>query len=525
MDPYRIESLRNPDVFPGEGAEVVLIQTHLSVVCVVGDFAWKLKKAISLPFANFSSLEKRKHFCEEELRLNRRLCLDIYLDVVPLRRDKDGALSFVPNAKGDIVDYAVHMKRLPADRMLDVRLENNAVTPADIESIARKMVVFHAEADRGEETRERGDPRKLREFALANFDETRERAGSGDAEGLFPFGLHKSLEKRTRKDFERHLETLIERSESGHVIDGHGDLHARNICLTDPVAIYDCIEFEPGFRCGDVATEHAFLVMDLRFRGHSELAKAYLDAVVAGTGDAEMRALMPPLVRYRAMVRAKVSAIAAGEEELSADARQEAAETARRYLRLAACSAIEEDGPWWLMFCGLPASGKSSIAEALARASGGAWAIFSSDRIRKELAGIDPTETLPQEYYEPAFSRKTYEELRRRAADATDRSRVVILDANFRGREERALTRDIARAAGARLALLRVDTDEDTIAARLDQRSRDPESESDADHAVYRKLAAAFERPESGEAERLLPVSGDTTADRAADQVLVELLG
>ena len=308
------------------------------------------------------------------------------------------------------------------------------------------------------------------------------------------------------------------------VVDGNGDLQARNVGLTDPVAVYDCIEFNPGFRCGDIATEHAFLIMDLRFRGHPELAAAFFDAVLAATGDDPMRDLMPMLVRYRAMVRAKVSAIAANEGELPEKRRREEGEIARRYLRLAAVSAIEEDGPWWLVFCGLPASGKSSIANALADSAGGAWPVFSSDRIRKELAGTAPTETLPERFYAPEFSQRTYAELRSRAAKASGKSRVVVLDANFRERKERTLVREAAAAAGARLVILRVDVDEDTVVARLDRRASDPNAESDADRKVYQKLKAAFETPGSEEADRLIPVSGEAAAPVAVDEILTAML-
>lgn len=495
------------------------LQTHLSVVCLVGDFAFKFKKPVCLPFADFSTLKKRKHFCKEELRLNRRLCPGIYEEVVPLRRDGDGNLH-VGSGTGEVVDYAVKMRRLPAERMLDVMLRADKVEVADVAEIARQMATFHRGADRGAETMRNGAPDRLREFAMANFEESRSEIGT-----VFPAGLHTILEERTRADFDRWLPVLRERANSGHVIDGHGDLHARNICLTDPLSIYDCIEFNPEFRCGDVATEHAFLIMDLRFRGRPELAAAYFEAVEAATKDKAMRSIMPMLVRYRAMVRAKVSAIAAGESELPASQRRESADTARRYLRLAAVSAIEEQGPWWLIFCGLPASGKSTIAEALRKASDEVWPVFSSDRIRKELAGIPSTEPLPEQFYVSEFSRRTYDELRSRSAEATRRSPVIILDANFRGREERALARKAAAAAGARLAILRVDAEEETVKARFDRRATDPDAESDADYAVYWKMKSAYEPPEPAEADRLFPIAGENAPAEAADELLASILG
>lgn len=514
MDPARIEQLRDPAIYP-EGVESVeILQTHLSVVVLSGDRAYKFKKAIHLPFADFTSLEQRRHFCEEEVRLNRRLCPEIYEAFVALRSDGAGRLSI--GEAGEIVDYAVKMRRLPQDRMMDVLLEQDAVSCSQIEAIARQVVAFHREARRGPDVDAWGDPEKLREFALANFEETR---------GFFPEGLHAALAARTERDFDRLLPELKARVAAGHVVDGHGDLHARNICLVDPPAIYDCIEFNPAFRCGDVATEHAFLVMDLRFRGHQELAVSYLETVVGESGDEEMKGILPTLVRYRAMVRAKVSAILSGEAELTDDERAASAEVALRYLRLAAASAIEEDGPWWLIFCGLPASGKSSVADALHDASGGAWPVFSSDRLRKELAGVVPTEPLPASFYSDEFSQRTYAELMERAKAASASNAIVILDANFRERRERTLAYEAARGAGARLAILRVDADETVVIERLASRKNDPTSISDADRTVYEKLKARYEVPCEGEADRLIPVDGDLEPGAAVDGVLASLIG
>jgi hypothetical protein len=513
MDPACIEKLRNPAIYPEHAESVEILQTHLSVVVLSGDRAYKFKKAIHLPFSDFTSLEQRRHFCEEELRLNRRLCPEIYESVVALRADDEGCLRI--GETGQIVDFAVKMRRLPQDRMMDVRLERNAVSREQIESIALQMVAFHRGAPRGPEVDAWGDPEKLRGFSLANFTETR---------GIFPERLHAALATRTKRDFDRLLPVLKARVATGHVVDGHGDLHARNICLVDPPAIYDCIEFNPGFRCGDVATEHAFLVMDLRFRGHPELARAYLETVISESSDEEMKGVLPTLVRYRALVRAKVSAILSAEKEISDDERAESAETASRYLRLAAASAIEDDGPLWLISCGLPASGKSSVAEALYEASGRAWPVFSSDRVRKELAGVAPTETLPAAFYSDDFSHRTYAELLERAKAATASHAVVILDANFRERRERSLAREAARAVGARLAILRVDADEAIVIERLASRKNDPTSVSDADRAVYEKLKAQYELPREGEADRLIIVDGDLEPASAVDGILAGLL-
>ena len=513
MDPELIEKLRDPAIYPEGAGAVEILQTHLSVVVLSGDRAYKFKKAIRLPFADFTSLESRHRFCGEEVRLNRRLCPEIYEAVVDLCENSSGRLRI--GEGGTVIDHAVRMKRLPQDRMMDGLLEHHKVGHEEIGKVARQMVAFHLAAERGPEVTAWGDPVKLREFALANFSET---------EGCFPPPLHEALERRTRDDFDQWLPVLQERAAGGCIVDGHGDLHARNICLLDSPVIYDCIEFNPAFRCGDVATEHAFLAMDLRFRGHPELAEAYTDAVMAASGDEAMGGLLPMLVRYRAMVRAKVSAIAAGEVEMGEAARSEASDTARRYLRLAAATAVEEERPRWILCCGLPASGKSVLASQLALSSGGAWPVFSSDRVRKELAGVAPTSTLAPEWYEAGPSRLTYDEMLSRALSATRSGRVVILDANFRSRSERQRFREAARMVGARVDLLHVELHEAIARERLRDRAASGDSVSDAGVEVYERLRPVFESPGEEEADRVLSVHGESDAGEMVEEVLAALL-
>jgi hypothetical protein len=264
--------------------------------------------------------------------------------------------------------------------------------------------------------------------------------------------------------------------------------------------------------------------MDLSFRGHPELAVWYLDSVIEESGDEGMKGVLSMLVRYRAMVRAKVLAILSREAELGDEERVASARIALRYLRLAAVSAIEDDGPWWLILCGLPASGKSSVAEALFEASGKAWPVLSSDRLRKELAGVAPTEPLPALFYSDEFSHRTYAELLERATAASACGAVVILDANFRERRERTLAYEAARGAGARLAILRVDADEAVVIERLASRENDPSSVSDADRSIYEKLKSRYEVPREGEADRLILVDGDLEPGAAVDGILAGLI-
>lgn len=526
MTPERIEQLKQPEAFAEHPDEVEIIQTHMSVVCVAGERVYKLKKAIELPFADFSTLEKRRVFCERELWLNRRLCPDTYLDVVPLVEVPEAGLRFVTDEgdkveNGKTIDFAVRMKRLPAKRMLDVLLkERDAVSDVEIRQIARRMVEFHRSARRDEEVMDLGSPEKLRQFAMDNFEETRTIVGD-----ILPEALHQALEQRTVRDFDNFANLLQERVNGGFVVEGHGDLHARNICMTDPPAIYDCIEFNPGFRCADVATEHAFLVMDLRFRGHPKLADIYLESVIEESGDADIRQLMPMLVRYRAAVRAKVSAIAAGEREMPQEERRASASNARKYLRLAGASAVEDDAPLWIVFCGLPATGKSTLARTLEKAAGTTpWFAVSSDAARKDIAGVPPDTPLPESCYNAEFSRRTYDELYRHAKSATENHPVVLLDANFRSRNERSNARKAASQCGARFVIVEVKATEDTIRSRLAQRAEKPRATSDADLAVYEKLKGEFEVPQENEADPVVRIDANGDSEKTAEELLGQLI-
>jgi aminoglycoside phosphotransferase family enzyme/predicted kinase len=516
MNEAIIECLSHRGCYPGNPPEVSIIQTHLSVVCLAGENVYKLKKPIQLPFVDFSTRERREHFCREEVRLNRRLCPDVYRDVVPLYETASG-WTFMAEEGAEVADYAVLMRRLPQGRMMDELLREDAVEEAEVRGVAAVMARFHDGAERGPEVLEAGDPERLQGYALDNFSETAGMVGD-----VFEGTLHEALGERTRKDFSRILPVLRERMMEGRVVDGHGDLHARNICLCDPVAIYDCIEFNAGFRCGDVATDNSFMVMDLIYRGHRKLAEAYLDAYVAESGDEGQREVMPALVRYRAMVRAKVAGIAAGEHELSKENREEARGSARRHLNLMAASAIEEDGAAWVIACGLPATGKSHVFGKLAAETG--WPCLASDRVRKELAGAAPEERLAEEYYSPEFSRRTYAELFARARVLSAKG-PVLLDANFPSADLRAEAKEMAAAGGVPLRVVFFEAPDEVIERRLAAREEGSGGVSDADRSVYAKLKGGFERPSDEEGVRVLRADGAAAGAETAETVARVLTG
>lgn len=512
--PEFLHELRRPDCYPDRPERVEIVHTHVSVVCLAGESVYKLKKPLVLPFLDYSTLERRRFACEEEVRLNRRLCPGLYLGVMPLARD-GVRLRF--GGDGEVVDFAVHMRRLPEERMLDRLLAAGLAGPETLDALAGVVVAFHARARRGPDVAAAGDPAALAEEAQANFDACRPHVP-----GVFPEELLAAAEAASRAAFRQLVPVLRRRREQGRVVEGHGDLHARNVCVVEPIQVYDCIEFAAGFRCLDTAAEHAFLAMDLRHRGHPALAWRYLATCARLGPDPELLAIVPPLVAYRAMVRAKVAALALAGGDLGATDRDGARRSALRHLRLAAAALVEARGRAFVVVLGVPASGKSHLAACLAEATG--WPLLATDPLRKELAGVAPTARAVPGLYDPAMSDRVYATLLERAERAARPPvAVAILDGNFATRARRAEAVAMARSAGARVLFVPVAIAESVALARLAERARRGDSTSDADLAVYRRRRAEFE-PCGTEGDAVLPVDGAEAAERNVDRILARLL-
>ena len=516
--------MRDPHCYPGDATDVEIIQTHLSIVCLVGDRVYKFKKAITLPFVDFAPLASRRQACREEVRLNRRLCPDTYLGTVALRREHQTLrLGAMHDDDGpDDLDYAVVMRRLPQSRMLDVLVQAGTVTIDEIRQLAKRIAAFHKDADRNAEVLAYGAPKQLAGFADANFTELQDVPDPG-----VPRELLMQMQIVSARAFGNCLPELEARAAQGRVVDGHGDLHARNICMTDPVTIYDCIEFEPAFRCGDVATEVAFLAMDLRYRNATNLANTFVQTYVEASGDTRLPSLLPALCSYRAMVRGKVAALTAIETELPAQDRDAAHHSARQHLLLASAYLLECQSPWWLLVCGPPASGKSRLCAELHDTV--QWPHLATDAVRKQLAGIAATAHARPEHYSPAFSERTYQELLHQAtaastAAATTSNTCVLLDGNFPTVAHRQRAAEAAAAAGARLAILYVEIDQTTAMQRAAARQHEAGNISDADPSITAALHAQFVAPTPDEADVLVRLPGTEATKHLITRALTDLL-
>jgi aminoglycoside phosphotransferase family enzyme len=325
-----------PTAYPHPATEVRLIQTHISYVFLAGDYAYKVKKPVNLGFLDYSTLERREHFCRREVELNRRLCPDVYPGVAPIVRTSD---EIRVGGDGAAIEWCVVMRRLPEDRLLSRLLAAGRVTSEEIRAVACTLARFHATAATGGEIDAFGAPDHIRENTDENFRQLRPFAGR-----FLPADQLARVQASTNLFLDRNGPLFAERIRAHRIRDCHGDVHASSVCLTDRVIIFDCIEFNDRFRYGDVASEVAFLAMNLAHYGRADLARELADAYRAASRDDLPPDLLAFYVCYRAVVRAKVACLEADEAEVAPDKRREANREARAYANLADASAVNASG-------------------------------------------------------------------------------------------------------------------------------------------------------------------------------------
>jgi uncharacterized protein len=515
--PALIQGMLDPTAYPApRPASVELRQTHISYVLLAGERAYKIKKPVNLGFVDYSTAARRTYYCRQELRLNRRLAAAVYLDVVPIVARPDGVLV---GGRGRPLEHAVVMRRLPEAGMLPALLERGAVDAALARAMAERLAAFHATAPRGPSVARHGRPAALRRLVESNLRRVDPFVGrTADAARYAHLSAYTAAFLHERRALFR------QRAAGGYVHDGHGDLHAASVCLLDgEIVFFDCIDFATWLRCTDVAAEVAFLAMDLDRFGRADLAVAFVDAFVAASGDADLLALLPFYQSYRATVRGLVASIAADDARLGAAAQAAQTGLARTYFDLADHAyAGAAPRPLLLLLGGLPASGKSTVARALA----GRLALLplNSDVVRKRLAGLPPTARRraghEEGLYTTAASAATYQGLLAEARDWLTRGVSVALDASFRHTADRAAAVALADALGVPWLSVECQADARTTRARLTTRATDPTAVSDADWAVHQQLAAEWEPWTDLPAARRLVVDTGGTVEATVAAVL-----
>jgi len=496
---------------------VLLVQTHISYVLLAGDFVYKIKKPLDMGFLDYSTLGKRQYYCRQEVVLNSRLCSDTYLGVVPVRESTDG---FHIGGKGKIVEYAVHMKRLPEERMMHRLLEAGKVTPAMVRRVADRVAQFHAEVETSKRIAEYGGW-AIRYAWDENIDQWAPYIGD-----TISAEQDRILKAYGEAFFARNEELLEKRVADRRIRDCHSDLRSDAVCLVDgDVCIMDCVEFNRRIRYVDVTRDVGFLAMDLEYRGYPELGGAFVRRYVKASGDAEVPALVDFYKAYNACVRGKVDGFRLSQPEVPASEKREARTAARRYFELA-CGYAESLRPALLVItCGLPATGKSTLARGVAEAAGMEY--YSSDVVRKDLEGIEASEHRYEKYdrgiYGPEFHKRTYAELLDRARVELEAGRSVVLDASFIRREHRKAAAALAKDTGAQFACLLTTADEALVKKRLKRRVEEGDDPSDARWVIYAGQKRRIQKPSEIPLERLIEIDSSKRSARQVRAVLAAL--
>ncbi len=506
MNPL-VDFLLQPENYAERPDRVELRQTHISYVFLAGRHVYKIKKPVRFSFLDFSQLERRRFFCEEEVRLNRRLAPDVYHGVVAIEPRGSG-FAFTETGSPNAIEYAVHMRRLADEVRLDELIRTDD-WPAEefIQKVAVRLAEFHRTAASSPEITANGSPGAIRAILQDNYSNARRFRGStvnevdDDAVQAFALGF-----------LEKNAALFQERQDSGFIRECHGDLRTDHVYATDPLVIVDCIEFSTQFRYCDVASDLAFLVMDLDFNRRSDLARVLSRAYLAATRDPGLEALLPFYSCYRAYVRGKVNCLKSVEPEVTEAERRKSIDDAVAHFELA-YRYTWSSHPGLIIVSGLSGTGKSSLAARLADRTG--FVHLNSDLVRKSLAGLPPTARVSEEekaiLYGAEFSARTYAALGALAGENLDARRGVILDATFQKNAHRVAAERIGRQRGVPVLFINCEAPSEVVRRRIAERTAKGDSPSDADWAVYQAQRAAFEAYETSLPHLTIDTTGGLT--------------
>ncbi|SEK85609.1 AAA family ATPase [Nitrosovibrio tenuis] len=475
-----IAALMDGRCYPHAAEKIGLMETHISWVLLAGRYAYKIKKAVNLGFLDFVSLESRHFYCEEEVRLNRRLAPKIYLDVVPI----GGTLQTPEFGVQPAIEYAVRMRRFPVSNELDKLAARDKLLPRHIDSLAATIARFHVNLPPAEINSTFGSAATIHSAVLRVFEQLRISLGGRQYKELVA-----TLDQASEREYVQRKAHFERRHEQGFVRECHGDLHLGNIVLIgDQPTPFDAIEFDPRLRWIDVMSEVAFTVMDLLHVKLPELAYRFLNAYLEATGDYRGIPLLRFYIAYRATVRAMVSAIRAGQTNLSTPARTEAVERCRNFLALAE-KCLAQHRPALIITHGLPGSGKTFFAQkALERLQ----AIrIRADVERKRLFGLSPladSRSHPISIYSAEATRLTYARLHELARELLAAGVPVIVDAAFLKEDEREHFHQLAYELKVPFVIASLHASPATLRARIMERQGASNDASEADLAVLEKL-------------------------------------
>jgi aminoglycoside phosphotransferase family enzyme/predicted kinase len=504
-----VQALRSPACYPHPVGRISIIETHISFVVLTGTFAYKIKKPVDLGFLDFTSLEKRWFFCQEELRLNLRLAPQLYLDVVPICGTHEAP---TVGQGAPVIEYAVKMLEFPQQAQADRMLARGQLTSRDMDALAAVVADFHARSNTSRQSDDYGAPEAILACAAENFTQIR-----ADTLHAVHLPLLDDIEKWTLQEHMRLRDVFAARKRDGRVRECHGDLHLGNIAfLNGEPCVFDCIEFNPGLRWIDVISEIAFLVMDLRAAERPDFARRFLNAYLEFTGDYGGLRTLPYFLVYRAMVRAKVGLMRARQLGPQDHARAAAQESSRRYLDLAKNCASH--GPGFIVLThGLSGSGKTTLSQSLVELSGAIR--IRSDVERKRMHGAPISGRLRTDVasglYSADVTDSTYQRLLELSTSVLDSGHGVIVDATFLKRRHRDLFHALAASAHVPFSILDFTAPEKALRERILARLEQGQDASDAHLGVLEHQLATQEPLQADELAFVFSYDASRPADDA----------
>ncbi|RUM90607.1 MAG: aminoglycoside phosphotransferase [Thermodesulfatator sp.] len=517
--PQWLDAMLDPSFYPGGPDDVKLIQTHLSWVFLAGQLVYKIKKPVNFGFLDFTTLEKRHFFCNEEIRLNKRLCPEIYKGTVPINKQEDGG--FCLGGPGETVEWAVEMKRMPDDGLMSVLIERDEVTETDILGIERLLVPFYEKAVAPRDKVYLGGIDTVRENCEENFEQIREFVGRALSEQV-----NNQIISYTRDFMATNESLFVKRQEEGRIVEGHGDLYSANICFDrqrDRIYIFDCIEFNERFRYGDVAVDIAFLAMDLDFLGLCDLDHLFTQEFREDTKDDQIHLLLDFYKCYRAVVRGKIGCFTWASPGVDQATKEKSLEHAKRYFQLAYryAGGITQR-PTLFVFMGLSGTGKSTVATAFGAQKG--LSVYNSDFVRKEIiSGIKATESRKEPFGQGIYSKdstdRTYRALARLAGKKLVVGESVVLDATYIDPDKRRHLKKVADASGARLVFIVCFCPEEVVKKRLAKRDREAKKVSDGRLEIYEKQKEIYEEPRESEADSIIRLDTNGPVDELVSRL------
>ncbi|MBI9091772.1 MAG: AAA family ATPase [Desulfobacterium sp.] len=509
------KAMEKPGFYPHPVQQIEIRDTHISKVFLTGEYVYKVKKPLDLGFLDFSTLEKRRFYCDREISLNRRLTHDIYLDVVAITLNND---KYGLGKGGRTEEYAVRMRQLPHARSLQQMIKARKITQADMADLGRQLAQFYMETPESKDLGVEAPWQNVFDACNENFRQTKHFCNT-----LLDRETWETIQGATISFLKGHRTHFIHRFNAGKFRDCHGDLRTGHVYFTDKgIQIIDCIEFNDRLRHIDVINDLAFLLMDLDFHGEQGLGDCLLNAFLRQTDDTKAFLMMALYKCYRAFVRCKVNCILLSSNELQAKETATAKNHALKYLDLSYQYALQFSRPRIWVVCGMPATGKSTIAKALAQIL--EIEPIRSDRVRKKIFGLKPHESGGEVFEEKIYSASagslTYGKLLCLAQQEIANGHSVILDATFSRAKHREHLISLAKGKGIKPIFLECTAPEETIKERLMGRESTP-SISDARLDHFESFKARYEPFACDENARHILVDTTLPLDKCIRQILI----